>query len=304
MNSLDSTQVRTFIAASEVWKVEGDRLVHACGNYGKFDEFESASVTESFGLGEGLPGKSWAEARPIVMKSFDATTFKRTDVAASAGLTSAVAIPVFSGENLKAVLVVLCSDSQERIGAIEVWEERDGLLMLNDGYYGAAQEFEFVSQHTHFPHGQGLPGGVWAARAPMLMRDLGSGYKFVRADSAGKAGLTTGLGIPVPAPDRTTFVLTLLSALGTPIARRFEIWKARGGEEAEIIDGLCERDGPLWSNENARRISIWKGPLGRVLGSGMPVVETEGPGTAGFSSLVALPIYSGDSISHIIAWYC
>lgn len=300
---------RTFIEVSEVWVPKDDRLILAAGNYGELDEFASISEQESFAPGEGLPGKAWSEARPVVLKEFDGSYFKRTEAAKAAGLTAAVAIPVFSGKTLLAVLVTLCSDTEGRTGAIEVWSEDDGLLTLDDGYYGAAREFEFVSQHTSFPRGQGLPGGVWAAATPILMRDLGAGYRFIRADAAGKAGLTTGLGLPIPVPGGKSFVLTLLSALGTPIARRFEIWDARAakvgkGGGAVLIDGICEREGPLWDEDNPARTSAWKGLVGEVLGTGLPIVTRKAAAMpAGYTSFVGLPIHQGGELSHIVAWY-
>lgn len=312
METVLDAEVRTFIQVSEVWVPEGDTLVHAGGDYGTLAAFEDASRRVSFAKGEGLPGKAWAEARPVVLKGFDGSYFQRIEAAAEAGLTSAVAIPVFDGKVLKAVLVVLCGDDDQRTGAIEVWHENDGLLMLDDGYYGAAKHFEWVSQHTHFPRGQGLPGGVWSSHTPMLMRDLGSGYRFIRADSAAKAGLTTGLGLPIPVPGDKSFVLTLLSAQGTPIARRFEIWDARAARngsanEARLVDGICARDGALWDPENAgneRKAVAWQGAIGRVLGTGVPVIEAGKPGiTAGYASMVALPIHQHGELSHVVAWY-
>ncbi len=309
MDQAVMTDVLPFIQVSEVWVPEGDRLVLAGGCYGGLTAFEASSRHESFAKGEGLPGKAWDEARPVVLKGFEGSYFKRTEAATEAGLTSAVAIPVFAGAKLKAVLVVLCGDDANRTGAIEVWHEKDGLLMLDDGYYGAAKHFEWVSQHTHFPRGQGLPGGVWASETPMLMRDLGSGYRFIRSESAGKAGLTTGLGLPVPAPLKGTYVLTLLSARGTPIARRFEIWDARDAKvgkenEAVLIDGICARDGKLWDEDNTRRVAAWQGVIGRVLGTGVPVVESGSPGlTAGYDSVVAFPIHRGGELAHVVAWY-
>ena len=302
---------RTFVEVAEIWIPEGDRLVLSGGVYGPHEAFAAASRRESFAKGEGLPGKAWAEARPVVLKRFDGSYFKRTEAAREVGLTSAVAVPVFAGKTLKAVLVVLCADDAERTGAIEVWKEADGILTLADGYYGAATHFEWVSQHTQFPRGQGLPGGVWSAGMPILMRDLGSGYRFVRAESAGQAGLTTGLGVPVPVPGGETFVLTLLSAKGTPIARRFEIWDARAArtgtrETAKLVDGICERDGPLWDPDNAgneRVARIWEGPIGRVLGTGLPVVES-GAAAAGYAMMVGLPVHKGGELAHVVAWYC
>ncbi|MGI3167909.1 GAF domain-containing protein [Pseudooceanicola sp. C21-150M6] len=309
MEAAVETPTRTFIEVSEVWVPEDGRLVLAEGNYAGLDAFEEASRRTSFGMGEGLPGKAWAEARPVVLKSFDGSYFKRIEAAAEAGLTSAVAIPVFDEDELKAVLVVLCADDDSRTGAIEVWAGKDDLLMLEDGYYGAAKHFEWVSQHTHFPRGQGLPGGVWAAETPILMRDLGSGYRFIRAESAGKAGLTTGLGLPVPVPGVAPYVVTLLSARGTPIARRFEIWDARAAKvgksgDAVLADGVCERDGPLWDEDNPRHATPWKGAIGRALGTGIPVVEGGKPGlAAGYGSMVALPIHQHGEVSHVVAWY-
>ncbi|UMA66232.1 GAF domain-containing protein [Roseivivax marinus] len=313
MDAAIETSAKTFVAVSEVWVPEDGVLRLAGGHYGALDAFEDASRHSSFGKGDGLPGRAWSEGKPIVLKSFDGSYFKRTDAAREAGLTTAVAVPVFAGAILKAVLVVLCADDQTRTGAIEVWSEREGLLMLDDGYYGAAKHFEWVSQHTHFPKGQGLPGGVWASGTPTLMRDLGSGYRFIRADSAGKAGLTTGLGLPVPSPEGETCVLTLLSARGTPIARRFEIWDARAAKVgsrggAVLIDGICEREGPLWTDdtqEPPRHVAPWQGVIGRVLGTGAPTAEAASAAARhGYSSVVALPIYRGEALAFIVSWSC
>lgn len=316
MDVMTKTASDTFIQVAEVWVPEGETLVFSGGDYHGLSAFEEASRWTRFGKGEGLPGKAWAEARPVVLKGFDGSYFKRVEAAREAGLSAAVALPVFDGEVLKAVLVVLCGDDAARIGAIEAWtEDTSGVLKLEDGYFGAAEEFEFVSQHTHFPRGQGLPGAVWAAQAPILMRDLGAGYRFIRASAAGKAGLTTGLGLPVPVPGETPYVVTLLSALGTPIARRFEIWDARRARmgqsgRAVLADGICDREGALWRDDGsgdedaAPTASAWKGMIGKVLASGLPLATYARSGLpAGYTSFVGLPLYQGGELSHIVAWY-
>lgn len=307
MDATVEPAVEPFVQVTEVWVPKDGTLVLESGSYGDMIDFAEVSGTESFALGEGLPGKAWAEARPVVLKGFEGSYFKRTEAALAAGLTAAVAVPVFDEDTLKAVLVVLCGDDAERTGAIEVWAERDGVLQLDDGYYGVARHFEFVSQHTSFPSGQGLPGGVWASKTPILMRDLGSAYRFIRAESAGQAGLTTGIGVPIPVPGEKTYVLALLSARGTPIARRFEIWDARArkvgiADRAVLVDGICERDGALWGGD--RTVEAWSGPLGKVLGTGIPVVQTGGAGLpADYTEFVALPVYAEGRIAHIVAMY-
>lgn len=307
---VDATAL-TFIQVAEVWAPEDGVLKLREGSYGTLSAFEAESRRTTFARGEGLPGKAWAEARPVVLKGFDGSYFRRIEAAAEAGMTAAVAVPIFSGDTLLAVLVVLCGDDAARTGAIEVWSEADGVLKLDDGYYGGAEHFEWVSRHTQFPKGQGLPGGVWASGHPMLMRDLGSGYRFVRAESAAKAGLTTGLGLPVPVPGDASFVLTLLSARGTPIARRFELWDARKGragkDAALLVDGMCAREGTLGDPDNAgneRRATAWQGAIGRVIGTGMPVVEAGKPGlAAGYDTMVAVPIHEDGALAHVVAWY-
>lgn len=313
METLIEPSSETFVQVSEVWIPEGDVLVHAAGDYTSRKDFEAASARARFAKGEGLPGRAWAEGRPVVLREFDGSYFKRTEAAKAAGLTSAVAIPVFAEDSLKAVLVVLCGGDADHVGAIEVWEDRDQTLTLADGYYGAAKNFEEVSKKAQFPHGQGLPGGVWAANTPILMRDIGRGHAFVRAESAGAVGLKTGLGLPVPVPGHRTYVLTLLSAPNTPIARRFEIWDARservGAEKKAVrIDGICEREGPLWPKDNppvdAVTIGAWQGPVGQVLGSGLPHVKVGSAGLpAGYGSMVALPIYHDTELAFVVAWY-
>ena len=103
MDAVLDKPVNTFIEVTEVWVPDGDRLVLDSGNYGTLKEFATISGQESFAKGEGLPGKAWGEARPVVLKEFDGSYFKRTEAAKAAGLTSAVAVPVFSGDTLKAV---------------------------------------------------------------------------------------------------------------------------------------------------------------------------------------------------------
>jgi len=307
----------TFIRAAEVWVPKDGRLLHSGGDYAHSPAFAEASVAESFAKGEGLPGKVWERERPIVLKRFDGSIFKRAEAAARTGLTSAVAIPVFAEDALKAVLVLFCSSDADRMGAIEVWEHREERLILADGYYGSATEFEAASQAISFGHGQGLPGGVWAANTPVLKRDIARAGSFLRSEQAASVGLKTGLGLPVPTPGEHVgehvFVLTLLSAPNTPIAHRFEIWDARpecvgATRQAQLVDGLCKYEGALWSQRNPPvdplMASAWKGPVGQVLGTGLPYVQREGTGLpAGYTSMFALPIYHGADLAHVVACY-
>lgn len=290
---------RTFMRVTEVWTPDatGERLTLASGLYGELDGFAAVSGTESFAFGEGLPGKAWAERRPVVLKGFRGSYFKRTEAAEAAGLTAGIALPIFAGEVLKGVVAFFFGDDAAHVGAVEVWgsDGRPGSVMaLEDGYFGSAEHFAWISGHTRFPHGMGLPGTVLATRRAALFRDLGASYRFLRSESAAEAGITAGLGLPVPVPgaDAPVRVVTLLSALGTPIARRFEIWNRSEDGTIALGDAIGEAD--------AAARTQGSGPLARVAATGVPLAQ---PLQEGAGSVVALPIHANGAVVQIAAWY-
>jgi hypothetical protein len=302
-----------FILATEVWipGPTGDVLLRTDGVYGPVKAFDSASAEHGFVRGEGLPGRAWKDGRPILFDSQQDPAFARAE-AGQAGLSAAVAIPVFSGSTLKGVLVMFCGRDDSHVGAIEIWHGDDtpgSPMKLDAGFYGAATAFREVSQATEFQRGQGLPGGVWGAGAPMLMRDLGSSAGFVRSASARSTGLTTALGIPVAAPAAGTYVVTLLSGRATPIARRFELWDVvpgKGGRQAvaTLADGLCETEGALWDTD--RKLLPWQGAVGRAMATGAPVAEANPatpPGASRYAGLVALPLHVHGEVTRVVAWF-
>lgn len=295
-----------FILATEVWVPgpSGDVLLRSDGIYGPLKPFEATAADHGFARGEGLPGRAWREQRPILLTDLTGPDFLRATPAVAAGLAAAVAIPVFSGVTLKGVLVLFCGRDETHVGALEIWRGEDERMTLDAGFYGAAPAFRAVSEGTAFAPGQGLPGGVWAAKAPILMRDLGSSAGFVRSAAARAAGLATGLGLPVATPSGVPFVLTLLSGRATPIARRFELWDvvpARAGRPATatLKDGLCDIEGPLWDTE--RTLGPWQGPVGRAIATGAPVAEPTPAG--GYAGMVALPQHVHGEVARIAAWY-
>ena len=140
---------QTFIRATEIWvpTEDGRHLVLGSGLYGLLRDFETVSHATRFAYDDGLPGKAWAAGHPIVLKDLTGSYFKRGAAAQEAGLTCAVALPVFSGPHVKAVMVLFCGDDREHIGAIEVWHTPlDSIEMgLVDGYYGSAEVLEWSS---------------------------------------------------------------------------------------------------------------------------------------------------------------
>ena len=310
----------TFIRVVEAWVPSSDRsmLEYGGGMYGSATRFAELSQSTRFGLGEGLPGQAWQQRRPIVLKDFDGSYFKRTKVAHAEGLTSGIAVPIFAGEFLTSVLALFCGEDEAHAGAIELWcndpvEGPD--MQLADGHYGStAEAFEYVSRRTSFRKGNGLPGLVWDSGLPVFMEDLGKGSRFLRAETATKVGINRGFAMPCPVPGQETYVMAFLSALGTPIVRRFESWEPDSTRQRLMRStGFCEFEGTLAPSADSTQPERSQGTIGRAFLTGTPAfsdnVASE-PGSIGASaaavglgSVVALPIVRDGLLVAVVAWY-
>src|SRR5205814_8657363 len=105
----------------------------------EYSEFKAVSENALFAYDEGLPGKAWASGHPVILTKVVNSYFKRTDEAVEAGLTCGVALPVFAGVFLMAVMVLFCGDDEKHVGASELWHnvaERPQAMGIVVGYYG------------------------------------------------------------------------------------------------------------------------------------------------------------------------
>ena len=186
--------MNTFIRALEYWvpSSDGSLLEFGGGLYGAATRFAEISRELCFGRGEGLPGQAWEQGKPIILKAFDGSYFRRTAAAHAEGITCGIAVPIFAGDFLTSVLVMFCGDDEAHAGAIELWHNDPAVsndMLLVDGYYGTtADTFEFMSRRTTIRRGNGLPGLAWEAGAPVFFEDLGKSARFLRADSAADYG--------------------------------------------------------------------------------------------------------------------
>jgi nitrite reductase/ring-hydroxylating ferredoxin subunit len=306
--------MKTFIRIAEIWVPTEDRkeLRYLDGLYGSHAEFHALSQQTSFRFGKGLPGKAWASGHPVILEELDDSNFKRVEAARAIGLTCGVALPVFAGDVLKAVIVFLCGDGKVGAGAIELWHNDPGKffeLRLVKGYYGPAVTFELDSRHTGFPRGYGLPGRVWKSNMPLFVKDLQDSRVFLRWKEAMEIGIDRGLGIPYPHPSGQIWVITFLSARDTPLARRFEIWipdDARGS--LVFQSGDCDP-----RQYKSAAIAKGHGTIGRVWQSGVAAVcanlldDTSAAGrsasAAKLNAMVAVPLMNGQHVSAVVAWY-
>ena len=311
--------MKTLIRVTEIWvpNKQRSRLEFLDGLYGDLADFKGSSETMSFAYDEGLPGKAWAQRRPVILHSFDNSYFLRTEAAKKAGLTAGITLPIFAGDYLQAVIVFFIGDDVDNVGGFEIWSNTpaDSFDMgMDDGYYGTAEMFEWTARHTKFRPGIGLPGVVWQSGMPVIMRDILSSKRTLRRDSNVKIGMSKGLGIPCSFDSRQAVLMTFLSALGTPIARRFEIWvPTEDGSALSFSSGECDQVPNLPESQGALRIAPGQGALGEAWQKGIPCVRaslTEEPGpaaeaarAAGLNTTVVVPVIQEGRFRAAVAWY-
>jgi hypothetical protein len=216
-----------------------------------------------------------------------------------------------------AVLVLLCGDDAKHVGAIELWHndpEVSHEMGLVDGYYGTADMFEFNSRHTRFPRGFGLPGRVWKAGMPLIIKDLHNSKRFLRWEEASEIGINCGVGIPYKTANEHTWVMTFLSAQATPIAARFEIWVPDASRTALVFQsGDCSRDTDLDALYASTTIRKGEGSIGGAWATGMPVINenlkhdetipASLAGRSGLNQIVVLPAIDNALLKAVLAWY-
>ena len=311
--------MKTLIQVTEIWVPNKQRthLEFFDGLYGELGDFKGTSESMSFAYDEGLPGKAWAAKRPVILPKFENSYFLRTEAAIKAGLTAAIALPIFSGDYLQAVIVFFIGDDIDNVGGIELWSNTpaDSFDMgMIDGYYGTAEMFEWTAQHTKFRPGFGLPGMVWQSGMPVITDNLLSSKRTLRHDSNLRVGISKGVGIPCSFDGKEVLVMTFLSALGTPIARRFEIWVPNDdGSALRFSSGDCDQTPQLAECHAEASIAPWEGAIGEAWQKGVPAVRSNlffEPGAAaraatgvGLSSIVVVPVIQEGRFKAAVVWY-
>jgi hypothetical protein len=109
-------------------------------------------------------------------------------------------------------------------------------------------------------------------------------------------------------------VLTLLSALGTPIARRFEAWvpdQERGG--LVFHAGYCEHVAGLAAVYRGEVVPRDGGVLGHVWRTGAPSMTSDlarepamivrSTAGGGLTTMVAMPVIAQAALVAVVAWY-
>jgi PAS domain S-box-containing protein len=74
-----------------------------------------------------------------------------------------------------------------------------------------ASEFELATRNITFRPGEGVPGGAWETRQPLMATDLSTAPRFRRTKDAERLGLRSGLAFPAVSDQGPLAVLTYYS---------------------------------------------------------------------------------------------
>lgn len=190
--------------------------------------------------------------------------------------------------------------------AVEIWmPDGEGHLALKRGLYGPHTSFGRASAALTFAPHEGLPGQVWASRAPQIFTELSAAQGFVRAEAAQAANFTVGVGLPVMPRGEVEAVIVLLCATSN-LPCVFEIWSpdavGRLALSAGFYGGLCEFEQLSWQT----RFSVLEGLPGQAFDARRPVlfndlsrrggfVRAEAAAKAGLGAGLGLPMLEGDT---------
>lgn len=314
--------MNTLIRIAEVWvpTEDGASLELSSGWFSGASAFEAITRQMIFARGEGLPGRTWEVGHPLMMRELSGSYFKRAAAAKAIDLTCAVAWPVFQGDALLCVVVLLMGGAATSVGTVELWRNDARIspdMTLVDGYFGSgtqAAELEALTRDGWLPRGAGAPGLAWQTGETVCIADIASSSRFLRKEAAQALGIGRALALPCSVRDTSSWVLALLSAPSKPIALRVEVWAQPPGQPDGLvrISGFCESAGELPTGAGTVHKLEALGAVGTAWRTGVAQVGTQWPTpdtpeerqalqTLGAQSVLALPVLKDDAVNEVVA---
>lgn len=304
--------VNSLIQAVETWRPNdsGDRFEWSSGTYGGDFGLQEARSGRSWSVGEGIVGQAAEQRVPVIQATGEAGM---DDELQGLAPTHLVAIPAMQNDACRGVVTLLCTESDHRQGAIEVWRPNErSELAITDSWYANLEHFGLVSQFVKFPRRAGMPGKVWEDRFARVMGSLGTSKNFVRAAGAKAEGLSTAVGIPIMRSAREIeAVLLMLSTQQSPIASLIEVWAP--DPKTNALRVVSADYGPyvdLGPAGKQLQLGEGEGVAGRVFADGAPWVTSDLAAVEsmrgesfieyGFEWCVGLPIYVGRDLFGVV----
>lgn len=234
---IDATQA---VKGIEVWTPDADQTVlqlsQSC--YRDAAAFREASREMSFRRGEGLPGRVWELRAPCFLRELITTDFVRRKEAGAAGMTTAIAFPIFCDSRVQAVVLILLDSRHQMKAAFESWRmDHDTRTMhLAGGTYINCESLRRLSEFVHLPIGQGLPGVATERRRPYITARFIDDINAARGIAFTAEQLTSGVSIPLTDSGlETDDVFVLLNSEATPMFSLLQLWKPDADGRTPIL---------------------------------------------------------------------
>lgn len=200
-------------------------------------------------------------------------------------LTMAIGQADDFNEAIEVTLKKVCEVTGWMIG--EAWIPREDGAVLNSsvtwfGVTNGLKEFREQSKTFVFKPGEGLPGRVWLTRKPAWVKDVTEDDNFPRAEIAKKAGLKTGVSIPVLLNSEVIAILDFFIKEAREEEERFvELVSAAATQLGAVID---KKRADEKVRDSVRRL---QSALSGVIGALASTVERRDPYTAGHQQRVS-----------------
>jgi sigma-B regulation protein RsbU (phosphoserine phosphatase) len=163
-------------------------------------------------------------------------------LAATLRVTAALTEAPDAGVAFERLLPTLCTELDWDAATLWQPDEVSGRLVYAGTWTAPGETVDTLHAATlrrSYYRGQGLPGLAWAHRAPVVMEDLWSDPRFLRAEAARADGIRTGIAFPVLRGDRLLAVCELFSREHRPVpAELVEVLAHAGRQIGQFLDRL------------------------------------------------------------------
>lgn len=183
----------------EVWESNGKgELEHADGYYGKLRRFEEVSRQCRFSRGQGLPGLVFQHGLPQIIDDLKkSNSFMRAAAARESGVASGLGFPVYSGDVIAQVILLLSADATPLARAFEIWlPDEAGRMHRGQAFYAPGLEtFAEARRDLTFGPGEDLVGRVLDNALPFAVSTQTRAYG--QFDLVREAGIDLALAFPI-----------------------------------------------------------------------------------------------------------
>lgn len=189
--------------------------------------------------GQGIAGRAWQQRCATLLQEEPSQLLSEYSQQFGTPVKAVLAIPVFRQQQVCGVVVFGLNEGH---GGAEIWcrDDRDELA-VSAGHYAGLPAFEFISRHTRFPKGAGVPGRVWRTAQPLIASNLSADADFVRSFGNDPATVTSVVGIPIDTDHGfARSVLLLLNSQRNPWCNALTLLPCETDDEGTVR--LSEQD--------------------------------------------------------------